>query len=221
VRHVIGTDPSLHTAVTPCRFHKVPNEGPFAAYTILLSFCFPFFPFSLLFCFGLYNLTCLGQPINVAGGLALTSFSTFPFLERNFDLARSRQISHSHSFLQHYVYMRTHQHLRQPRPKVKKPLPWFPPFRERGPSPTVCGHILDQSNTPCNNMGEIESSNSQIARHLKPCLKDQLGRYAEVELTSQDHMDERASTVPVHSTPLTHLPLKFRRDTVREILTGP
>jgi hypothetical protein len=70
-------------------------------------------------------------------------------------------------------------------------------------------------------MGEIENNNSQIARHLKPCLKDQLGRYAEVELASQDHMDERVSVVPMHSTLVTHLPLKFRRDTVREILTGP
>jgi hypothetical protein len=61
-------------------------------------FLFPFFPLSLLFCFGLYDLTCLGRPINVTGGLVSTSFSIL-FLERNFDLTRSRQLSHPHSFL--------------------------------------------------------------------------------------------------------------------------
>jgi hypothetical protein len=62
--------PSLHTAVTQCLFNKVSNEGPFAVYTILLSFSFPSFSFSLLFCFGLYDLTSPGQPIGVAKWLS-------------------------------------------------------------------------------------------------------------------------------------------------------
>src|SRR5271156_5730144 len=130
MRHIIGTDPSLHTAVTPCRFNKVPNEGP--SYTIFLSFCFPFFPFSLLFCFGLYHLTCLGQPINVAGGLVSTSFSTFSFLERNFDLTRSRQISLTFILivLRLYIYVHTNTFASRG-PKSKSLSPGFYPF-ERG-----------------------------------------------------------------------------------------
>lgn len=86
--------------------------------TILL---FPFlFPFSLLFCFGLCDPTCLGQPINLAEGLASTSFSTKETLTW---LIPGKSHIHNHFYSTTLIHIRIHQHLRQPKPKVKKASP--------------------------------------------------------------------------------------------------
>jgi hypothetical protein len=156
--------PSPHTTIT-CQFNKVPNEGPFAAYTILLSFSFLSFPFLPPFV-----SVCTISPLQVSPSVLLKSCSQHPsqhslFLkETSAWLVRDKSRIHSHFHTTIYIYIYIYVYTPAPSPtnvqNQKSLSPSFYAFGSR-PSPTVSGQILDQSNTPCNRMGDIENNNSQ------------------------------------------------------------